>query len=182
MRYWGRVIAALAVAGCSGSVSNADRITNQQQSPSILASSVASEEAPPIVFNTQLRSDIESPACETESQGHAQIKILQDGTIESVAILNNKGDESVRFGHIHHMNPAPATTGPIIWWLTSPVGTDLNITDRHFEFRQDGIFVTNPHFTTHAAGLAELLAHPENFYVNFHSDHCPGGIARGFLP
>ena len=182
MRHWGRIVAALAVAGCSGSAPNAERITGQTSNPPILASSVASEEAPPIVFNTQLRSDIESPACETESQGHAQIKILQDGTIESVAILNNKGDESVRFGHIHHMNPAPATTGPIIWWLTSPVGTDLNMTDRHIDVRQDGIFVTNPHFTSHAAGLAELLAHPENFYVNFHSDHCPGGIARGFLP
>jgi hypothetical protein len=107
---------------------------------------------------------------------------MQDGTIESVVILNNKGDESVRFGHIHHMNPPPATTGPVIWWLTSPVGTDLNLTDRHIDVRQAGIFVTNPHFTTHAAGLAELLAHPGDFYVNFHSDHCPGGIARGFLP
>jgi len=107
---------------------------------------------------------------------------MQDGTIESVVILNNKGDESVRFGHIHHMNPPPATTGPVIWWLTSPVGTDLNLTDRHIDVRQAGIFVANPHFTTHEAGLAELLAHPGDFYVNFHSDHCPGGIARGFLP
>lgn len=179
MRSWGRVIAALAVAGCNGSAPTADRIT--EQSTSILASSAASEQAPPIVFNTQLRSDIEVPACETESKGHAQIKILQDGTIESVAILNNKGDESVRFGHIHHLIP-PATTGPIIWWLTSPVGTDLNLTDRHIDVRQAGIFVTNAHFATAEAGLAELLAHPGDFYVNFHSDRCPGGIARGFLP
>ncbi len=181
MRYWSRVVAALAVAGCSGSAPNADRITGQTHSTPILASSIASDEAPPIVFNTQMRSDIEVPACETESQGHAQIKILQDGTIESVAILDNKGDESVRFGHIHHLN-AGAATGPIIWWLTSPVGTDLNLTERHIDVRQNGIFVANPHFTTHEAGLAELLAHPDDFYVNFHSDHCPGGIARGFLP
>jgi len=33
-----------------------------------------------------------------------------------------------------------------------------------------------------ASSLATLLANPGNFYVNFHSDHCPGGIARGFLP
>jgi hypothetical protein len=179
MRYWGRVIAALVVAGCSGSAPNADRITGQ--SNPILASSVASEAAPPIVFNTQLRSDIEVPACETESQGLAQIMILQDGTIESMVILNNKGDESVRFGHIHHLIP-PATTGPVIWWLTSPVGMDLNLTDRHIDVRQAAIFVANTHFTTAEAGLAQLLAHPEEFYVNFHSDHCPGGIARGFLP
>ncbi len=128
-----------------------------------------------------MRSDIEVPACASESQGLAQIKIQQDGTIESMVILNNKGDESVRFGHIHHL-PAGAATGPIIWWLSSPVGVDLNLTDRHIDIRQTGIFVTNPHFTTHEAALAELLAHPGDFYVNFHSDNCPGGVARGFLP
>lgn len=179
MRYWGRVVAALAVAGCSGAVPNAERITGQNAG--ILASSVASDEAPPIVFNTQMRSDIEVPACESESQGHAQIKIFQDGTIESTVILNNKGDESVRFGHIHHLN-AGAATGPIIWWLSSPVGVDLNLTERHIDIRQNGIFVTNPHFSNGDAALAELLAHPGDFYVNFHSDRCPGGVARGFLP
>jgi len=181
MRYWGKVIAVLAVAGCSGPAPNADRITGQAQAAPILASSVASDQAPATVFNTQMRSDIEVPACASESQGLAQIKILEDGTIESIVILNNKGDESVRFGHIHHLN-AGAATGPIIWWLSSPVGVDLNLTDRHVDIRQTGIFVTNPHFTTHEAGLAELRAHPGDFYVNFHSDHCPGGVARGFLP
>lgn len=179
MRSWSRVVAALAVAGCSGSAPTADRITSHNSA--ILASSVASEDAPPIVFNTQMRSDIEVPACETESEGHAQIQIFQDGRIASIVILNNKGDESVRFGHIHHLNPG-ASTGPVIWWLSSPVGVDLNLTERHIDVRQDGIFVANPHFASAEAGLAELLANPGNFYVNFHSDHCPGGIARGFLP
>jgi hypothetical protein len=179
MRQWGKVVAAFAVVSCSGSAPNAERMTGQNEA--MLASSVASDEAPPIVFNTQMRSDIEVPACETESQGHAQIKIYQDGRIESEVILNNKGDESVRFGHIHHLN-AGAGTGPIIWWLSSPVGVDLNLTDRHIDIRQDGIFVTNPHFTTAEAALAQLLSNPGEFYVNFHSDHCPGGIARGFLP
>jgi hypothetical protein len=179
MRHWGRIVAALAVAGCSGSATNADRITGQ--STTILASSVASEAAPPIVLNTQLRSDIEVPACASESQGVAQIKILQDGTIESMVIINNKSDESIRFWHIHHV-AAGAATGPIIWWLTSPIGTDLNLTDRHIDGRENGVFVTNPHFATADAALAELLAHPGDFYVNFHSDHCPAGNARGFLP
>src|SRR2546428_7570603 len=135
MRYWGRVVAVLAVAGCSGSVPNADHITGQNVP--ILASSVASDEAPPIVFNTQMRSDIEVPACASESQGHAQIKILQDGTIESIVILNNKGDESVRFGHIHHLI-AGAATRPVIWWLSTPVRGDLDLTDRHIDIRQTG--------------------------------------------
>jgi hypothetical protein len=35
---------------------------------------------------------------------------------------------------------------------------------------------------SHAAALTALLATPSKFYVNFHSDNCPGGFARGFLP
>ena len=136
---------------------------------------------PPVVFNTQLRSELEVPACASASKGHAGISILQDGTINAVAILNNKGDESVQFGHIHHLNPGQ-TTGPIIWWLTSPIGVDLNLTDRHIDVRQAAAFVSNPHFATAALALAELLNDPSSFYVNFHSDVCPGGFARGFLP
>jgi len=178
MRHWGRVVAALAVAGCSGAAPNTGPITGANAA---LLASVASEEAPPIVFNAQLRSDIEVPACASESQGLAQIKILQDGTIESMVILNNKSDESIRFWHIHHL-AAGASTGPVIWWLTSPVGVDLNLTDRHIDVRQAGVFVPNAHFASAEAALAELLASPSSFYVNFHSDHCPGGVARGFLP
>lgn len=149
---------------------------------SILADGAsANNSAAPIVFNTQLRSELESPACASESKGHAHIKVNQDGTIDSHVMVNNKGAESVRFGHIHHLNTG-AATGPIIWWLSSPIGTDLNLTDKHLEFAQQGAFVTNSHFSTHATALAALLAHPEQFYVNFHSDLCPGGFARGFLP
>jgi hypothetical protein len=133
------------------------------------------------VFNTQLRSELEAPPATPESKGNAQIKVFQDGTIESKVIINNKGSESVRSGHIHHMNPG-ATTGPIIWWLSSPVGTDLNLTDRHIDIRQQGVFVANAHFASHDDGIAELLANPSDLYVNFHSDAFPGGFARGFLP
>jgi len=108
--------------------------------------------------------------------------VRPDGTIDSDVTLNNKGGESVRFGHIHHVT-APTTTGPIVWWLTSPVGTDLNLTDKHLQFRQGATFsATNGHFATHEEALAELLSNPGDFYVNFHSDVCPPGFARGFLP
>jgi hypothetical protein len=140
-----------------------------------------SEGAPPIVFNTQMRSELEVPLSTSESKGHAQIMVLAGGTIESTVIINNKGDESVRFGHIHHLNPGQPT-GPVIWWLSNPVGVDLNLTDQHLEFRQQGIFTANTHFANHDAALAELLRDPSSFYVNFHSDAFPGGFARGFLP
>ena len=141
----------------------------------------ANNSAAPIVMATQMRNELESPACASESKGHAEIQIDQAGVIHSHVTLNNKGDESVRFGHIHHLNTG-AATGPIIWWLSSPIGSDLNLTDRYLSFAQEGAFVTNAHFANHAAGLARLLSNPEEFYVNFHSDNCPGGFARGFLP
>jgi hypothetical protein len=176
MRHWGSVVAALVVAGCgdptpTSAISGSTRLLANAQNVSV----------PAVVFNTQMRSDLEVPACGSTSKGHAQVKILEDGTIEAMAIINNKGNESVRFGHIHHLNPG-AATGPIIWWLTSPIGVDLNLTERHLDIRQDGAFVGNPHFATAELALAALLSDPSSFYVNFHSDVCPGGFARGFLP
>ncbi len=176
MGYRGAFLAALVAVGCSDPTPpSADR-----GGASLLASA-QSEQARPLVFNTQMRSEIEVPACVSESKGRAQIKILQDGTIESAAMINNIGGEHVRFGHIHHLNPGQGS-GPIIWWLTSPVGANLGLTDRHIDVRQNGLFAPNPHFASADVALAELLSDPGSFYVNFHSDACPGGFARGFLP
>lgn len=176
MRHWGAFLAALLVVGCGDPTPP----TGVGRSASLLAN-VQRELAPPLVFNTQMRSELEVPTCVSASKGRAQIKIMDDGTIESAATLNNMGGEHVRFGHIHHLNPGQGT-GPIIWWLTSPVGANLGLTARHIDVRQAGLFVPNPHFASAADALAELLSDPGSFYVNFHSDACPGGFARGFLP
>jgi hypothetical protein len=169
-------MAALVAAGCGDPTPTS---TIGDSAPRL--NNVQSELAPPLVFNTQMRSALEVPACASASKGHAQVKILQDGTIEASVIINNTGGESVRFGHIHHLDPGQAT-GPIIWWLTTPIGVDLDLTEQHIDVRQQGVFVANPHFATAELALAELLGDPGSFYVNFHSDICPGGFARGFLP
>ena len=176
MRQWHVYLAVLVVAGCSDPAPTSGILGNAS-----LRASVQSGLVPPVVFNTQMRSELEVPTCASESKGHAQVKVLEDGRIEAAADINNKGGESVRFGHIHHLLPGQVT-GPIIWWLTTPVGVDLNLTDEHIDVQQEGVFVTNPHFATAELALAELLSNPSSFYVNFHSDRCPGGFARGFLP
>jgi hypothetical protein len=173
MKPWLTVLACAVAAACADSPLPSDA----GGEPSLSASG----DVPATVFNTQLRSELEVPTSASESKGHAQMKIFGDGTIESQVILNNKGGESVRFGHIHHLNSGEPT-GPVIWWLSSPVGTDLDLTERHIDIRQQGIFVANTHFASHEEAVAELLADPSSFYVNFHSDAFPGGFARGFLP
>ena len=173
MKRWiGRAMVAALVAACADQAPS----PTEGGAPSLSASGAV----PATVFNTQLRGELESPISTSESKGHAQIKVFQDGTIESVVIINNKGGETVRFGHIHHLNPASAT-GPVIWWLTSPTLTNLMLTDRHLDFRQQAAFVANTHFATHEDAVAALLADPSSFYVNFHSDAFTGGFARGFL-
>jgi len=176
MRTWIAFFTTIVLAACSDPTPPSRIVGN-----AALVADAQNALEPPVVYNTQLRSELESPACTSESQGLAQIMILQDGTIKALAVLNNKGGENVWFGHIHHLPPGQAS-GPVIWWLTAPVGTKLHLTDRHIEFRNEGVFVTNAHFATEALALAELLSHPGDFYVNFHSDNCPGGFARGFLP
>jgi len=176
MRTWIAFFTMIVVVACSDPTP-----TSRIVGSASLVADAQSELVPPVVFNTQLRSELESPACTSESKGLAQIMVLQDGTIEALAILNNKGDETVRFGHIHHRLSGQAS-GPIIWWLTTPVGANLHLTDRHIEVRNEGVFSANPHFATEAQALSELLSHPSEFYVNFLSDHCTPGFARGFLP
>lgn len=174
MKRWIGLAAGIAmVAACADQAPT----STERGGPSLSA------QGPVTVFNTQLRSELEVPTSTSESKGHAQVKVFEDGTIESKVIINNKGGETVRFGHIHRLSPG-ALTGPIIWWLTTPVGTNLGLTDRHIDIRQQALFVpstSNP-FSSHDEALAELLANPSDFYVNFHSNAFPGGFARGFLP
>lgn len=163
--------------------------TSTTGGPSALAPSfsIGADGAPPIVFNTQLRSADEIPTSTSESIGHSHFAVRADGTIESQIMINNKAAENVFFCHIHWINPAITGaltgTGPVIWWLTSPVGARLNLTDRHIDLRQDAIFVGNRAFTTdEAVARAALLERPSEFYVNCHSTLFPGGFIRGNLP
>src|SRR5688500_16970679 len=81
MRHWGALMAALVCAGCG-----APTPTGAIGDRAPLLSSVQSELGPPIVFNTQTRSELDVPACVSASKGHAQVKLHQDGAIEAVAL------------------------------------------------------------------------------------------------
>jgi hypothetical protein len=183
MRFVFSAIVVLVLAGCAEkSPSSPEPFTTLESvfGPGVNRGVVA----PLVVFNATMVNALEVPACPSESKGNAHIAVHADGSIHSDVHINNKGGETVRFGHIHHLNPG-GQTGPIIWWVSAPVGQNLLLTDRQLRFREVGAFnppsASQTHFQTHDEALAELLANPQDFYVNFHSEICPGGFARGFL-
>lgn len=172
MRHWTTALAAVVFAACADQTPTAP--------PDLQPDLHRSKGHGATRLHTRMLPELEVPISTSQSKGIARIKVHRDGTLESHVFINNKSRESVRFGHIHRVNPG-STTGPVIWWLTQPVGVDLNLTNRVLFFHENGIFVTNPHFATHEAALAELVRDPQSFYVNFHSDAFPPGFARGFL-
>src|SRR5687768_18612134 len=65
------------------------------------AEASANNSAAALGYNTQMRSELEPPACNAESEGHGQIKDGPDCRIHARGINNNNGAEHVRFGLIH---------------------------------------------------------------------------------
>ena len=186
MRSLVAIVAAstLAAAACADPAP-----TETLDAASVLSPSLSTgRDGPPRLLNTQLTADAEIPMSTSESRGHAHLKALADGTIESLLKINNSGGEVLRFCHIHWINPnaTPAGTGPIVWFLT-PVGQNLQRNDPHFDFRQNAVYVANSPFgpptpANMAAARAALLADPSKFYVNCHSNAFPPGFIRGNLP
>jgi len=166
------VIALAACADTAPTTEPANRNLESKAQATAGSVAFASEEAPPIVYNTTLRAENEANgASTTESKGEAQVKILPNGTIEFSLTLNNKGDETFIQSHIHH---APAgTNGPILWDFFLLADPDL--VGPHPELRG----IASPRA---GADLADLIAHPDQYYVNVHSMTFPGGAVRGQLP
>jgi hypothetical protein len=119
------------------------------------------------VFTTQLSAANETTGSTSTATGHTQIKIRNDGTLEfKTHILNPEAGTFVA-GHVHN---APAgIAGPIV----VPLFTGPATSDRHIV--QTGTIVIV------ASLAAAICAHPENYYVNYHTTAFPGGAIRGQL-
>ena len=162
------VCAILAVAAC---VDQAP--TNVASNASRTPSFSLTREAHPTVFNVQLRSENEPNGASTsESKGHAQVKVYDDGTIEFTFTVNNKSGETFTRSHIH--KGAAGVNGAIHWDFLEPADPATSISDQPAQLR--GIARARA-----AAVLADLLANPSGYYVNVHSSAFPGGAVRGQL-
>lgn len=138
------------------------------------APGLASVSAPTDVFNVQLRADQEpNNASTSEAKGHAQVKVLEDGTMEfQLVINNNKSGEIFNRAHIH--KAAAGVNGPIHWDFLEAGNPVASITDHPAILR--GVARARA-----AAVLSDLLANPHLYYVNVHSPTFPGGAIRGQL-
>jgi hypothetical protein len=119
------------------------------------------------VFTTQLSATNETTGSTSTSTGHTQIKIRNEGTLEFKTHILNPDAETFVAGHVH--NAPAAVAGPIV----VPLFTGPATSDRHIV--QTGTIAI-------AASLATAIcAHPENYYVNYHTTAFPGGAIRGQL-
>ena len=108
-----QVCIVLAIAACADQTPTnvASNASNASRLPSF---SLGSEAAPPTVFNVTLRSENEPNGASTsESKGHAQVMVLEDGTIEFTFTVNNKSGETYTRAHIH--KGVAGVNGPIHW-------------------------------------------------------------------
>jgi hypothetical protein len=175
MRYV--ILPALAVlAGCADTApTGTDEHAHGPAAGTVSsAPTLARASAPTDVFNVQLRAEQEpNNASTSESKGHAQVKVLEDGTLEFVMTINNKGDETFTRAHIHK---APAgSNGPIHWDFLEAGVPVASISGHPVTLRVIGR-------ARAAAVLGDLLANPDQYYVNVHSIAFPGGAVRGQLP
>lgn len=162
------VCAVLAVAACADQTPT-NTASNSSRTPSFSVT----QEANPVVFNVQLLAENEPNGASTsDAKGQAQVKIYDDGTIEFLFTVNNKGSETFTRAHIHK---APAGVNGGIHWDFLEGGIPVaSISDQPSQLRG----VARPRA---AAVLADLLANPSGYYVNVHSTAFPGGAVRGQL-
>jgi hypothetical protein len=144
---------------------------------SAVAGPAGSDGATACVFNTLLKPENEVRATNTSvASGHAQIKVLNDGTIQFKVFVLNPAGENFQVGHIHGQATTEGNAGIVVDLLGGPAGGSS------FEGKTTTLMGLGVPRATAPANIAELIcASPELYYVNFHTTTEPAGAIRGQL-
>lgn len=128
----------------------------------MLATTVAAQQSPSTRWTVPLTGEEEvSPGGDPDGTGTATIRINTSSN-QLCYTLRVRGIEPATAAHIHE---APAgSAGPVVVGLKAPTGGQSS----------GCVKVDN-------AQLLEILADPEEYYVNVHNDSYPGGALRGQL-
>ena len=124
-----------------------------------------------VTLTTRLEGAQEVPAADPDAMGNAVIKIdATAGTVCFDATFDRVGTPNR--GHIHK---APAgANGPIVVPFFELVAAPN--TDPRFDELERGRI--NDCVTADPALLADIVAHPDLYYVNLHNTRYPGGAFR----
>ena len=131
------------------------------------ASPAGGGNGPLCVLNTKMSAESEVPRGTSDAFGNAQVKLWSDGTVEWKVHIVNHDRETITAGHIHEA-PAGVAGGVVVPLFGGPA-TDAK------QFFDRGTSTIDP------ALAAAICGDPAEYYVNYHSDENPPGLARGQL-
>lgn len=127
----------------------------------MLATTAAAQQVPITKFTVQLSGDEEVTPGDPDGSGTASIRINTRSN-QLCYTLRVRGIEPATAAHIHE---APAgSAGPVVVELKAPTGGSSS----------GCVKMSNEE-------LLEILAEPEDYYVNVHNEPYPGGALRGQL-
>ena len=134
---------------------------------------VANADDGAVTLTTRLEGAQEVPAADPDAMGNAVIKIDVDaGTVCFDATFDRVGTPNR--GHIH--KEVAGKNGPIVVPFFELRLGDALVTDPRHEAVERGRI--KDCVTADPALLADIVAHPDAYYVNLHNTRFPGGAFR----
>ncbi|MFL5749549.1 MAG: CHRD domain-containing protein [Chloroflexota bacterium] len=130
-----------------------------------------------VVLTARLVGAQEVPPADPDGVAKATIHVNVTAGEVCFEIKNVKDTETPNRGHIHH---APTgQNGPIVVPFFELRPGDATVNDpRHDEIESGSIEDCVP---GDPAILADIVAHPDQYYVNVHNTRFPGGVLRCVL-
>lgn len=168
---------ALLLAACSGastaSPTPAARTASPTPTPTTAPTPTVAPTPTANTFKAELKSSNQNPPItspEASCAGNSTVTITGTSVKFDVVISGCPSSTAINIGHIHE--GAAGTNGPVRIDTGLKAG-DLVLTGGGVSFSRT--------VNGDAAIIAQVIANPAGWYVNFHSTLHPGGVIRGQL-